>query len=173
MLPEYFADKLPLAGRRMAIFEVHIRRDGEPVHEVLRPAGLPSVLNAGADLVAKLRDLDDTLVSTELAGIGRDSVFVGQIQSGEIYNQAPVDCLVRGTRRWVTPGTADEVERGFRATLDHHAEATGTQIDLDYSLQGDAFRIDEGETAVAAFQTAHAALTGSKRCADPTGFPWT
>ncbi len=161
MLPEYFADKLPLAGRGMAIFEIHIRRDGEPVHEVLRPAGLPSVVNAGADLVVKLRDLDETMTGTEAAGIGRDSVFVGQIESGEIYNQAPVECLVRGTRRWVTPGTAAEVEQGFRELLEQHAQASGTRIDLDYSLQGDAFRIDEGETAVAAFQTAHTALTGA------------
>ena len=160
MLPEYFADKLPLVGRGMAIFEIHVRRDGEPVHEVLRPAGLPSVLNAGADLVVKLRDLDDTLTGTALPGIGRDSVFVGQIEAGEIYNQSPVDCLVRGTRRWVTPGTVAGVEQGFRELLERHAQATGTQIDLEYSLQGDAFRIDESESVVAAFQTAHRALTG-------------
>ena len=36
----------------------------------------------------KLRDLDETMTGTEAAGIGRDSVFVGQIESGEIYNQA-------------------------------------------------------------------------------------
>ena len=166
MLPEYFADRLPLAGRGMAICEIHIGRDGEPVHEVLRPPGLPSVVNAGADLVVKLRELDDTLTDTELPGIGRDSVFVGQIEAGEIYNQSPVECLVRGTRRWVTPGAAAEVEQGFRELLAQHAQATGTRIDLDYSLAGEAFRIDEGETAVAAFQTAHTALTGAPL---PTG----
>ena len=166
MLPEYFADRLPLAGRGMAIFEVHIRRDGEPVHEVLRPPGLPSVVNAGADLVVKLRELDDTLTDTELPGIGRESVFVGQIEAGEIYNQSPVECLVRGTRRWVTPGVAADVERDFRKLLERHAQDTGTRIALDYSLAGDAFRIDESETAVAAFQAAYTALMGAPL---PTG----
>ena len=162
MLPEYFADRLPLSGRGMAIFEIHIWRDGEPVHEVLRPEGLPSVVNAGARLVVKLRELNETLADPKLPAIERNSVFVGQIQSGEIYNQSPVECVVRGTRRWVTPGTAADVEQGFRELLDQHAQATGTRIEVDYSLQGDAVRIDEDEAAVAAFQAAHTALTGAR-----------
>ncbi len=161
MLPEYFADRLPLSGRGMAIFEIHIQRDSEPVHEVLRLPGMPSVLNAGADLVVKLRELDETLTNTELPEVGRDSVFVGQIQAGEIYNQSPVECLVRGTRRWVTPATEAKVEQGFRELVAQHAQATGTRIDVDYLLQGDAFRIEEGEAVVAAFQEAYESLTGA------------
>ena len=170
MLPEYFADRLPLSGRGMAIFEIHIQRDGEPVHEVLRLPGMPSVLNAGADLVVKLRQLDETLTNTELPEIGRDSVFVGQIQAGEIYNQSPVECLVNGTRRWVTPATEAKVEQGFRELVAQHAKATGTRIDVDYLLQGDAFRIEEGEAAVAAFQEAYESLTGAPLPAGPKPF---
>ena len=39
LLPEYCASPLPIAGRGMAIFQAWIRRDGEAVHEVLRPLG--------------------------------------------------------------------------------------------------------------------------------------
>ncbi|MCZ6634670.1 MAG: M20/M25/M40 family metallo-hydrolase, partial [bacterium] len=56
MMPEYLADRLPLAGRGMAIFDVKIQRDGNAVHAVLRPEGLPDVLGTGADLVRAFRD---------------------------------------------------------------------------------------------------------------------
>ena len=53
LVPEYLADRLPGAGRGMAIFEVRLTRSGEPVHEVLRPEGLLDVLGAGAELVCR------------------------------------------------------------------------------------------------------------------------
>jgi len=91
LVPEYLADRLPGAGRGMAIFEVPLTRSGEPVHEVLRPEGLLDVLGAGAELVCRLRELD-TEVGFKVNDVsGRDSLFVGQIDAGEIYNQATRD----------------------------------------------------------------------------------
>ena len=60
MLPEYLASPLPVAGRGLAIFRATIHRDGEPVHEVLRPPGTPDVVAAGADVFnLLLQVLDD------------------------------------------------------------------------------------------------------------------
>ena len=57
MLPEYLGDALPVAGRGMAVFAIEIEREGAPVHEVLRPAGLPDVVGIGAELVLRLKAL--------------------------------------------------------------------------------------------------------------------
>src|SRR5229473_947044 len=54
LLPEPLCDRLPLVGRGGATWKVTIRRAGPPVHEVMRPAGEPSVIAAGADLIAEL-----------------------------------------------------------------------------------------------------------------------
>ncbi len=104
LLPEYCASPLPMAGRGMAIFQARIHRDGEAVHEVLRPLEQPLVIPAGAELIVRLKELPEQASANTDPDVGQDSVFVGQIQSGEIYNQSPTECFVRGTRRWVTPG---------------------------------------------------------------------
>ena len=162
MLPEYLADRLPLAGRGMAIFEVSFRRDGDPVHEVLRAPETPDVLAAGAELVCRLRNMNRSLAKTSDTWSGCDTVFVGLIESGEIYNQAPVACCVRGTRRWVTPGRTGAVEAGFRALVDELALASGTSASVDFQVQGDAFRVSREDAIVSAFQTAYTAVSGGE-----------
>ncbi len=160
LLPEYLADRLPLAGRGMAIFELEISRVGEPTHEVLRPSGTPDVVLTGAEMVCCFRDLNRRVQETTDPYAGQDSVFVGQIASGEIYNQSPVECRVSGTRRWVTPGQAAAVEAEFRSLAEAVARERGASITADFSVQGDAFRIAEDDPIVRAFQAAHTAVTG-------------
>lgn len=170
LLPEYCASPLPIAGRGMAIFQITIRRGGNPVHEVLRPIDQPLVVRAGAELVAQLFDLHDQVSTNKSPEVGSDSVFVGQMQSGEIYNQSPSECFIQGTRRWITPGEADRVEKQFRELVAAHSERSGTRIELNYSVQGDAFRILPGHPAVKALQTAHESVTGSRLPLGPKPF---
>jgi len=159
LIPEPLCDHLPVAGRGQACWAVTIRRQGPPVHEVMRPAGEPSVIAAGAELVARLRRLDERLTTFDPVA-GRASVFVGQIHSGEIYNQFPQICRLEGTRRWV-PGTdRAEVEREFRTLVAGLAEESGTTIDLDYQLVRDAFFLDQQHPFVATFQHAYEAIAG-------------
>ena len=92
LLPEYLGDALPVAGRGMAVFSVEIERDGEPVHEVLRPAGLPDVIAAGAEVVLRLNALNEHLRERTSPYIGSDTLFIGRVEGGQIYNQMPVQC---------------------------------------------------------------------------------
>lgn len=161
LLPEYLADRLPVAGRGMAIFEVRITRDGEPVHEVLRPAGTPDVVRTGAELVNRLHKLNERLKAITAPYVGSDSTFIGRLQAGEIYNQSPTLCLINGTRRWVTPGQAKVVEAEFRQVLAELAQETGTTITADYHVQGEAWQLDPAQPIVTAFQAAYTAATGA------------
>lgn len=161
LLPEYLADRLPVAGRGMAIFEIRITRDGEPVHEVLRPAGTPDVVRTGAELVNRLHRLNEQLKSITAPYVGSDSTFMGRIQAGEIYNQSPTLCLINGTRRWVTPGQAKVVETEFRQMIADLAQETGTTITVDYHVQGEAWQLDPAQPIVTAFQNAYTAATGA------------
>jgi succinyl-diaminopimelate desuccinylase len=159
LIPEPLCDHLAVAGRGQACWALTIRRQGPPVHEVMRPTGEPSVIAAGAELVARLQRLDDRLATSESLA-GRASVFVGQIHSGEIYNQFPQSCRLEGTRRWV-PGTdRAEVEQEFRTLVSELAEDSSTTIDLDYQLVRDAFFLDQQHPFVATFQQAYEAVAG-------------
>ena len=127
LLPEYLADRLPGAGRGMGVFDIRLTRPGEAVHEVLRPPETPDVVAAGAALVGELKDLDVRLTATRHEVSGRDSVFVGQLESGEIFNQAPVSCRLRGTRRWVTQGRGEEAREELTALAGSVASRFGAE----------------------------------------------
>ena len=161
LLPEYIFDCLPIAGRGMAIFETHISREGQPVHEVLRPPQQPDVLAAGAELLLRLKNLQQSLVNRTHPYAGTDSVFVGHIQAGEIYNQSPTECILQGTRRWVTPNTFEEIKLEFNQILEEVAETSSTSIQVNFEVQGDAFSISPDDPIIAAFQNAHQAVTGN------------
>src|SRR5947208_6272854 len=114
----------------------------------------PSVIAAGAELVTRLGQLGRELAVKSDPLAGPESIFIGQLHSGEIFNQYPQECRLEGTRRWL-PGTKRaDVEREFRAALDEVAAATGTTIDVSFFSMRDAFRLDEEDPFVAAFQSA-------------------
>ncbi|WP_074306385.1 M20 family metallopeptidase [Singulisphaera sp. GP187] len=161
LIPEPMHEPLAVIGRGSATWKVSIRRDGPPVHEVRRPVDQPSVIAAGAALVAQLKTLNDRLSQPADPLCGSASVFIGQFHAGEIYNQFPQDCWLQGTRRWL-PGTdCRAVESEFRALLAELARQTQTEIDCDWFLIRDAFRLDQADPFVTAFQSVYRERTGA------------
>jgi succinyl-diaminopimelate desuccinylase len=165
LLPEPLTDHLPIAGRGSATWKVTIRRPGPPVHEVMRPDE-PSVIRAGADLVQRLHKLENELAKQTDPVAGSASVFVGQLHSGEIFNQYPQECWLEGTRRWLEVGERQRVKDDFRALLAAVAKDHGVAVACDWRHIRDPFRLDTGSPFVDAFQTAHTAVSGKPL---PTG----
>ncbi len=160
LIPEPLGDRLPIAGRGLACWEAVIRRPGLPIHEVLRPTNEPSVIEAGAELVARLARLDGRLAAEVHPIAGRASTFVGQIHAGDIYNGFPQICRLEGTRRWI-PGTdAATVESEFRALANELARDSGAEVDLTYRFVRDAFTLDPAHPFVGIFQEAHQVISG-------------
>lgn len=162
LIPEYLCDRIGVAGRGQIAFEVVIKRDGEKVHEVLRPSGTPDVIGAGAEVVLRLKRLLPELEKKTHPHAGSDSIFIGMLKSGEIFNQAPVECRLSGTRRWVTPGDGDAALQELGNLLADVAEETGTDIELEPHLSGDAFRLNEDDSLVRSFLTSYGAVTGGR-----------
>ncbi|MGC8643966.1 MAG: M20 family metallopeptidase, partial [Isosphaeraceae bacterium] len=170
LLPEPLCDVLPVAGRGSATWKVHIRRTGSPVHEVMRPRDEPSVIAAGARLVAELGRLEAKLAAEVHPVCGSPSVFIGQIHSGEIYNQYPQECWIEGTRRWL-PGTEPKaVETEFRSLLNQLGLDTRTQTDCDWFFIRDGFQLDVADPFVATFQGTYKAISGQPLAEGPKPF---
>jgi len=155
LLPEPLSENLPVVGRGSAVWRVTLRRPGPPVHEVMRPMDEPSVIAAGADLVARLGRLDERLARKSDPIGGRESVFVGQLHSGEIFNQYPQECFLEGTRRWLPDTSPKEVEGEFRALVGELERETGTRAECSYHVIRDAFYLDPKDPIVAAFSAAY------------------
>jgi acetylornithine deacetylase/succinyl-diaminopimelate desuccinylase-like protein len=159
LLPEYLNDRLAVIGRGGLVWKAAIRRSGPPIHEVMRPAE-PSVIAAAAELVARLERLNQRLAAKADPMAGMESLFIGQIHSGEIFNQYPQECRLEGTRRWL-PGTRRAaVEEELRGQLSELARATGTTVAVEFRMMRDAFLLDQEDPFVAAFQQAHEATSG-------------
>ncbi|HEY7327550.1 MAG TPA: M20/M25/M40 family metallo-hydrolase [Gemmataceae bacterium] len=170
LLPEPLCDHLPIAGRGNATWKTNIRRTGAPVHEVMRSPDEPSVLAAGAELIARLGRLEERLAAQSDPMAGRASVFIGQIHGGEIYNQYPRECWLEGTRRWL-PGTSPAaVERDFRAVLTELARDTRTTVDVEWTFIRDAFRLEANDPIVQAFQQAYTMICGKPLSFGPKPF---
>jgi acetylornithine deacetylase/succinyl-diaminopimelate desuccinylase-like protein len=170
LIPEPLNQHLPILGRGCATWKVGLWRQGPPVHEVMRPADEPNVIAAGAGLVRRLADLDQQLSSVPDTLAGKPSVFVGQIHSGEIYNQYPQECKLEGTRRWL-PGTdAAEVEREFRSLTMAAADDHRVLADIDWWFIRGAFELKADDPFVLAFQQCHEAISGSPLPTGPKPF---
>jgi acetylornithine deacetylase/succinyl-diaminopimelate desuccinylase-like protein len=170
LLPEPLCDHLPIAGRGNATWKTIVRRGGAPVHEVMRSPDEPSVLAAGAELIARLGRLEERLSAQTDPLAGRASVFVGQFHGGEIYNQYPQQCWLEGTRRWL-PGTSrHEVESEFRALVSELAHQTRTTVDLEWTFIRDAFRLSTDDPLVKSFQQAYTMISGQPLPLGPKPF---
>jgi succinyl-diaminopimelate desuccinylase len=170
LLHEPLTDRLPLVGRGAATWKITIRRAGTPVHEVARPMEQPSVILAGAALVRELDEFDRRLAQRVDPVAGRETVFIGQIHSGEIYNQYPQECWLEGTRRWLPGASRTAVEQEFRRLLELMAAKTGTAIAADFHFIRDAFRLEPADPLVSTFQQSYESLQGEPLPPGPKSF---
>jgi len=166
LIPEPLHTHLPVIGRGSATWKVVLRRSGAPIHEVHRPPDEPSVIAAGADLVRRLGELGERIARVPNSPAGKPSVFVGQVHSGEIYNQFPKECMLEGTRRWLPDTDEAGVEAEFRALLADVGREHRVAVDLDWRHIRGAFQIDPADPFVAVFQRCHVAVSGAPL---PTG----
>lgn len=165
LLPEYYNASIPLAGRGGLIWTAQVSRPGPAIHEVCRPAE-PSVIAAAAELVKRLGELDLRLSALTHPLAGVESVFVGQIHAGTIYNEYAHDCLVQGTRRWLPGHARAEVETELRELAAGVERDTGATIELELRPIRDAFHMAAENPLIDAFQAAFREQNGAPL---PTG----
>src|SRR5947208_14741886 len=122
----------------------------------------PSVIAAGAELVTRLGQLGRELAVKSDPLAGSESLFIGQIHSGEIFNQYPQECWLEGTRRWLPGADAAAVESEFRDLLDRFQSDWRVDLKLNYLLIRHAFQLDLTHPIVSAFQECYAADRGTQ-----------
>lgn len=162
LIPEYLNQCVATIGRGMVIWKATISRAGAPVHEVQRLESEPSVIAAAARLVQRLELYEQQIRQRSHPDGGCDSVFIGQIHSGEIYNQFPRECWLEGTRRWLPGLTRAAVEAELLAIFAEVAAVTGTRITARFNPVREAFHLPVEHPFVKIFQTAHAAVSGQR-----------
>lgn len=159
LIPEYLNGCIPIVGRGLATWKILIRRPGAPIHEVMRPADEPSVIDAGAELIARFRQYATHLKEKVDPLAGTETVFIGQVHSGEIFNQYPQECRLEGTRRWLPGEKRAVVEDEFRKLVAGVAQRTRTTIDIEFEIVRDGFQLDPQNPFVKTFQGAYSTVS--------------
>ena len=153
---------VPIIGKGMSTFEVRVEREGPPLHELNAEKGLPHALWTGFDVLAALKDWGEELAQGEpLPYVGPESLFVGQIHSGDFYNRVPNDCRITGTRRYAPDKCYQEVLDEFEDRLEPVRSGSAAQIRLNLEKTRDGFRLSEDEPVVRILQQAHEEVTGT------------
>lgn len=160
LIPEYTHDSLPVIGRGNSVLTITISRPGPPVHEVYRPREEPDVMRAAAALIERFAEWELQLAQRKHPLAGSESVFLGQIHCGEMYNQHAAVCRLEGTRRWLPGNTRAQVEAEYQAVLADVARQTGATVSGEFMLIRDAFELDPECSLARAFQQVYAADAG-------------
>ena len=115
----------------------------------MRPRDEPSVILAAAELVERLGRLESELAIRSHPVCGAASVFIGQIHSGEIFNQYPAGGVARGNKALAARAkiTAPS-RRNFVPCSQSSPPDTGTTISCDWMMIRDAFALDPAAALV-------------------------
>jgi len=152
-------DGMVIAGRGLCFWEIDIRRDGDPVHEVIA-GGVTNPLVAANRLVMAMEEETSRWGLEPDLDVGPQSFFVGQIDGGDYYNRVPNHVHMKGTRR-TTPGVSfKSMKADFEAIVDRTAAESNMQIDLKLIKSGQSYRLSPDEPIVAAVRKAYTSVVG-------------
>ncbi len=153
---------LATRSRGMSIYTISVRRDGPSMHEVewtrrdAQPIeGVRLLLNA---LTARAEELTAEPAHFE----ERETLFVGEVRSGDFYNRVPTHAVIVGTRRYRAPLTKSDVMAEFEELCNNVAERTGLSLDVDLKEVGPAYALDPSEPVIAAVQASYRDVVGGE-----------
>jgi acetylornithine deacetylase/succinyl-diaminopimelate desuccinylase-like protein len=150
-----------LAGKGQAIFTITIRRPGESVHENYAAAGTINPIDVAVEVAARLQARHLELATEgDLALLGPETLFLGEIHSGDFYNRVPVVARVSGIRRFGPDRTWPDIEAEFDRLITPVARETGVSITIELGGNGLGYRVREDAPIVGALAAAHRQVTG-------------
>jgi acetylornithine deacetylase/succinyl-diaminopimelate desuccinylase-like protein len=159
-ITEVGSSRLAVIGLGAGMFDITISRPGPVWHETSTPPGTPHPLLAAALLVRRLEERNRQLAEHPLPHVGPESIFVGELHSGDFYNRLPTQARVVGMRRWGPQNTFEAVDADLRALCKGVEEETGTTLQVDFRKTRDGFLCAEDAPLVLAVQRAYTQVTG-------------
>jgi len=154
------ADELALVGRGMAIWDAHVYGPAESGHENSTPRDTPHPIIGASELVVALNAERLKLAQNARPYVGCETLFIGQIHSGDFYNRFPTQCYLQGTRRYFADHQFEDVTTEFRALCDRVAARTKTRIEVRWDRIRDGYEVPEDANIVRAYQNSYRRIEG-------------
>ena len=152
VIAELGHDHLAVASRGMSIFHIKVRRSGAPVHEVELRTRDSNPIAAVRLLLDQLEEKAAALEARAEHALGPETLFIGQVRSGDFYNRVPVDAEIVGTRRYRPPTGRSDVERELRVLCEEVTARTGLEVSLSLQEVGAAYTLERSEPVIEALR---------------------
>lgn len=152
VIAELGHDHLAIASRGMSIFRITVRRSGAPIHEVELRTRESNPIAAVRLLLDRLEKRAASLETGVEDALGPETVFIGQVRSGDFYNRVPVDAEIVGTRRYRPPTDMGDVEKELQAFCGEVAARTGLEVSLSLQEVGPAYSLERSEPVIEALR---------------------
>ena len=150
VIAELGHDHLATASRGMSIFRIEVRGSRTPVHEVELRTRDSNPIAAVRLLLDRLEEKAAVLEAGAEDAIGPETVFVGQVRSGDFYNRVPVGAEIVGTRRYRPPTAMGDVDKELRVLCEEAAARTGLEVSLSLQEVGPAYSLEPSEPVIEA-----------------------
>ena len=162
-------DKAVEAGAGQSIWNIRIRREGEPCHELVRPEHANGLIDATAEVLRALRAHDRELRSRHGGHrlLRPESIFTGQVHVGDFYNRAAAESFIQGTYRWHPGRDFDSARSELARVIDGVKRPVGIALCIDWTFVGESYQVDGSEPIMQAYRAAHRQTTGTP--AEPGG----
>lgn len=161
VIAELDHDQLATASRGMSIFRFKVCRGGAPIHEVEMHTRSSNPIAAVRLILDGLEVRAAGLELREDDGVGPETLFVGEVHSGDFYNRVPVEADIVGTRRYRPPTATAEVREELEALCREVAARTGLEVELDLREVGSAYALERTEPVIEAVRRGYRDVVGS------------
>ena len=160
VIAELGHDNLATASRGMSIFTIEVKRAGTSMHEVeLQDRGAHPI-NAVRLLLDGLAARAEALAAQQDDFAGPETLFVGEVRSGDFYNRVPIDAEIVGTRRYRAPKTKNDVLEELEALCREVAAETGLRVDVGLKEVGPAYALAHTEPVIEAVRASYRDVVG-------------
>jgi acetylornithine deacetylase/succinyl-diaminopimelate desuccinylase-like protein len=154
-------DELPVAGKGLGIFEIVVGREGDAVHELAASPELPHPILVGHAVLRAMLDANARFAETSLPyGLGSESYFIGQFESGDFYNRVPVECRIVGTRRYAPLQSFAAVDAELHSLVRGISHEAGATADVKFWRQRDGFVLNPETPVARALRESYALVHG-------------
>lgn len=155
-------DELAIAGKGTTIFDIEIKSPLGSPHELNIRAGMTNPLHVGVALMQRLIAWGAELQKIPIELLGTETLFLGQMHSGDFFNRMPGAVFIEGTRRFAPGRGVAAVQHELQEMVNQ--AIAGTELTGTVTLQPmrEGFRQAPDSKIIQCVQQAHKTLTGKE-----------
>ena len=149
-------------GKGQSIWNVFLRRGGQPCHELVRSPDTPDLFEAASAIINALR-LEQARIAaraTRYPLLGTETLFIGQMHCGDFYNRVPAECHLQGTRRWNPDRDFESARSEFEQAVAGVPLPAGIEATTDWIFGGESFEVDPDAAVIRALRASFRELHG-------------